>query len=61
MEEETNDTQIFGEQTDEYYKIAENTKVEQSIGSNSDHDGKDIYPGVSSQKRVRIRAEQLFK
>eukprot|EP00972_Heterocapsa_arctica_P030882 4543556-Heterocapsa_arctica.AAC.1 len=22
---------------------------------------KDIYPGVSSQKRVKLRAEQLFK
>eukprot|EP00972_Heterocapsa_arctica_P007388 1077820-Heterocapsa_arctica.AAC.1 len=26
-----------------------------------DQASRDIYPGVSSQKRVRIRAEQLFK
>eukprot|EP00972_Heterocapsa_arctica_P038836 5723097-Heterocapsa_arctica.AAC.1 len=26
----------------------------------SDHKAKDIYPGVSNQKRVRIRAEELF-
>eukprot|EP00972_Heterocapsa_arctica_P050559 7435048-Heterocapsa_arctica.AAC.1 len=27
----------------------------------TDHERKDIYPGVSSQTMVRIRTEQLFK
>eukprot|EP00972_Heterocapsa_arctica_P007002 1023929-Heterocapsa_arctica.AAC.1 len=29
--------------------------------STKGNDGQDKYPGVSSQKRVRLRAEQLFQ
>eukprot|EP00972_Heterocapsa_arctica_P043113 6357106-Heterocapsa_arctica.AAC.1 len=61
MDEETTFTQISGERKDEEDKnIADYTKVGQTIGNDkhntyhkdqhSDHKGKEIYPGVSSQK-----------
>eukprot|EP00972_Heterocapsa_arctica_P034324 5056019-Heterocapsa_arctica.AAC.1 len=51
----------MGEQSANEHKIAEVEKVEHNSGKTTDQETKDIYPGVSSQKRVIIRAEQLFK
>eukprot|EP00972_Heterocapsa_arctica_P086889 12809287-Heterocapsa_arctica.AAC.1 len=65
-------TQISGEQQyEEDTKTTDCSEVGQIIGHKKqqnyhryqhvDLKEKDIYPGVSSQQRVRIRAEQLFK
>eukprot|EP00972_Heterocapsa_arctica_P034238 5043535-Heterocapsa_arctica.AAC.1 len=51
----------MGEQSDNERQLAEVEKAEHNSGNNTDQETKDIYPGVSSQKRVIIRAEQLFK
>eukprot|EP00972_Heterocapsa_arctica_P031793 4684683-Heterocapsa_arctica.AAC.1 len=47
---------LFGEQN-----IGKGKQGKDQTYHNSDHEGKDIYPGVSSQKRIRIRAGQLFR
>eukprot|EP00972_Heterocapsa_arctica_P034205 5037222-Heterocapsa_arctica.AAC.1 len=59
IEDDTADNQMLGEQSENEQQIAEVEKVEFNIGKNTDQETKDIYPGVSNQKRVRIRAEQL--
>eukprot|EP00972_Heterocapsa_arctica_P080346 11840969-Heterocapsa_arctica.AAC.1 len=51
----------MGEQSDNEHQITEVEKAEHNSGKNTDQGTKDIYPGVSSQQRLRIRAEQLFK
>eukprot|EP00972_Heterocapsa_arctica_P010444 1535462-Heterocapsa_arctica.AAC.1 len=72
MYEEIAVTQISGEQKDdEDTNIADCSEVGQTIGNDKqqkhqqyqqlDLKGTDIYYGVSSQKRVTIRAAQLFR
>eukprot|EP00972_Heterocapsa_arctica_P040086 5905452-Heterocapsa_arctica.AAC.1 len=51
----------MGEQLDNEHQLPEVEKAEHNSGINTDQETKDIYPGVSSQKPVIIRAEQLFK
>eukprot|EP00972_Heterocapsa_arctica_P031674 4665276-Heterocapsa_arctica.AAC.1 len=48
IEDDTADTQILREQSDNEHKIAEVAKVEHNTGKNTDQETTDIYPGASS-------------
>eukprot|EP00972_Heterocapsa_arctica_P002996 441438-Heterocapsa_arctica.AAC.1 len=61
IEDNADDAQIMGEQSDNEHQILEVEKAEHNSGKNTDQEPKDIDHGVSSQKRVRIKAEQLFE